>query len=571
MDEERPTSWVVDRRLVWVALGCAMAAAAAVILWLGRGATYWGDELAWVMESPDFSFADALRPHNGHLVLTSRVTYKLILEGFGSGYLPFQLLAVGANLLMVALFFVYVSRRVGAVVALAPCLVLLIFGSDSLHVLLGNGFTVLFSLACGIGALLALERDDWLGDAAACVLLCLGVVTYTVALAFVVGATILILAGGDRWRRAWVVVVPVAIYGTWWLWTFNNGISSEGAVSVPHVLLTPAWGFQALSETLGALSGLQYPFSGLSEPALNRVGPVLALLAILGFVRRLKSRPVPRALWATVGVIVALWLSGAVTASPTAIRFPEEARFLYPGALAALLVGANAVAGMRWSRGATLTVFVVAAVALATNLTLLRETATQLRGVYTVQTRAALTAVEISDRRTGPDFEPPPPIDVELPIQGVVSPLLLPFSSVARYESASRAYLSAVRRYGPLGFSIRKLREQGEQARAQTDSVLVAALELKLVPASPSAAGGRCTTAHPSSTSMTRLPRGRALLTAGESGTEVQVRRFADSATVTVGYLLPNTAALLRVPPDGSRTPWWVHAPTSKLVVCALR
>ncbi len=69
--------------------------------------------------------------------------------------------------------------------ALAPCLVLLVFGSDSLHVLTGNGFTVVGALGCGIGALLALERDDRGGDLGACALLCLGLATYTVALAFV--------------------------------------------------------------------------------------------------------------------------------------------------------------------------------------------------------------------------------------------------------------------------------------------------------------------------------------------------------------------------------------------------
>ena len=66
----------------------------------------------------------------------------------------------------VGLLFVYCKRRVGGLAALAPCLVLLVFGSDPLHALLGNGFTVVGSLGCGIGALLAVERDDLAGTSA---------------------------------------------------------------------------------------------------------------------------------------------------------------------------------------------------------------------------------------------------------------------------------------------------------------------------------------------------------------------------------------------------------------------
>ncbi len=53
----------------------------------------------------------------------------------------------------------FAKRRVGPVAALAPTLVLLFYGADPNHVLLGNGFTVLLPLAAGLGALLALDRE----------------------------------------------------------------------------------------------------------------------------------------------------------------------------------------------------------------------------------------------------------------------------------------------------------------------------------------------------------------------------------------------------------------------------
>ena len=79
---------------------------------------------------------------------------------FGVGYLPFQLLTVAVVVLTAGMFFAYAGRRVGKLAALAPTLVLLVFGSDSGHLLSGNGFTVIGALACGLGALLALDRDD---------------------------------------------------------------------------------------------------------------------------------------------------------------------------------------------------------------------------------------------------------------------------------------------------------------------------------------------------------------------------------------------------------------------------
>ena len=51
-----------------------------------------------------------------------------------------------------ALFYAYARRRIGNLAALAPALVLLVFGSDYLHVIAGNGFTIQLALSCGLGA-----------------------------------------------------------------------------------------------------------------------------------------------------------------------------------------------------------------------------------------------------------------------------------------------------------------------------------------------------------------------------------------------------------------------------------
>jgi hypothetical protein len=537
-----------------------MAISGVLILWLGRGTTFWGDELAWMLESPHLSLNGALQPHNGHLVLTTHLVYKVLFESFG----------VDTVLLTVALFFVYARRRVGPLVALAPSLVLLLFGSDSLHVLLGNGFTVLFAVACGLGSLLALERGDRRGDAGACALLCLGVITYSVALAFVAGAAVAILLSDGRRRRIWIVAAPIGIYIAWWLWALGSGASSEGQASLLNALLIPAWGFQSLGAILDALSGFGYRFSatGSAPP----VGPSLAVLALAALGWRLGRRPIPRTLWAALAVVLAIWMLGALVANPLNGRLPEDPRYLFPGAIALLLVCAEAAAGLRWSRAGIFGLYAVALAGLAVNATQLRDRAAELRDVYTVQTRAAFTGLELAGHRSTADFYPSPLSGVELPWLGEQSPLAPPFSSLPAGQNVPAAYLVAAERYGSLGFSAGELRAHGEPAGAQADSVLAGALGLRLAPPGPAVSGASCRRIDPAggSDAFARLPKGGALLKGGEVATEVRVRRFAGTTTFGVGALEPGRRAILRIPADRVAAPWWVYAP-AELTFCVLR
>ena len=172
-------------------------------------------------------------------MLTSRLVYKAVLETLGSGYEPFRLLSGGAVLLTGALFFAYASRRVGKLAAFAPTLILLVFGSDPCTCWSATGSRCCWRSRCGLGALLALDRGDRRGDLAACALLCLGVLTYTVALPFVVGAAVVVLLRDDRWRRIWITLAPVALYAIWWLWALGRDARAPATSSV---LVEPALG-----------------------------------------------------------------------------------------------------------------------------------------------------------------------------------------------------------------------------------------------------------------------------------------------------------------------------------------
>lgn len=541
-----------QRSFMGVGLGFAMAISAGAILYLNRGTTFSYDEVAWVVGSPDLGLDDAAEPHAGHLVLTSRLIYKFVLETLGPGYLPFRLLSAGAVLLTAGLFFTYASRRIGRLAALAPTLVLLFFGSDPLHILQGNAFTVLLSVSCGLAALLLLERDSRRRDISACILLCLGVVTYTVALAFAVGAAVLILMRADRWRRIWIVAVPIALYGAWWLWARGSPETSQDQLVLSNLLLFPVWSFQSLTADLTALTGLNYDFAESTSAA----GAGVSALAVVGLVAlawRLDRGSIAPPFWAALAVPLTYWLMLDLVA----LRFPDDTRYLYPGAVAVLLVACEALRGTAWTRNRLVALYLMAGVSLATNLTYLRFNASELRNERAPQTRAAFAALELADGNADPAYDPSAG----------------PFSAGPfniRGDQPTAAYLTAADRYGGIGYSPDQLRVASAVTRAEADTYLAGALDLKLRPAR--SAGTRCHGLEPGPDGGINfvVPLDGAVLTVTGGTASLVIRRFGDAgSTVSLGKLMPGASAILQIPSDDAPDPWLAAASGAReLTVC---
>ena len=528
-------------RMAWPLFAVAAVIATILILWLGRDRTLSADEMIWFMQTPDLDLGGAIEPHVGHLILTTRLVYKAVFSVFGVGYLPFQLLTIATVVLTAGLFFAYAGRRVGKLAALAPTLVLLVFGSDSAHLLAGNGFTVIGALACGLGALLALDRDDRRGDVIACALLCLGVVTYTVALPFVVGAAVFVGLREDRWRRAWIVVIPVAIYVAWWLWALGSDSSSESQITLSDVLLFPSWAYQSLSSTLGALAGLDYSYAGSTIEA----GPTLAVLALIGVGWRFRRGPVPKLLWAALAIAVSFWLMGAI--SKDLLRTPDSARYLYPGALVVLIAAAWVAAGMRWRRSALVALFVVAAAGVFTNIALLRDNG-GLNRFNAIGQRAILAGIEIAGPNANPSY---------IPDDGPQS-ITLAFQP----EHATGAYLAAADRYGSIGYSPEEVRGLVDPFRELTDHSLVGALGLALTPSPGDVPREGCVELGPGpgATPLLELEPGQTLALESDQAAAVKVGRFAATPSVDVGTAQPGELQTLTVPADQIPDPWHVSS-----------
>jgi hypothetical protein len=546
---------VVTDRLCWAILGAAMAVAAGLILYLNRGTTFNPDELDWVFFTPNLSASDVLEPHNGNLIATTRLAYKAILETFGADYLPFRLLGVVAVLLAGALFYALARRRIGALPALAPTLVLLFFGSAGGYVVAPIGFTALFSIAAGLAALLSLERGDRRGDIAACALIALSLATFTIGLAFLVGVGISIVLSRDRRRRAWIFLVPLALYAAWWLWALGSPGSSESEVTISNGLLFPNYAADALAAATAGLAGLDFDFTGEASEVGGELGwgPILAVAAVAALALRIRRGNVPPSLWASLGIVLSFWALGSFALSE--LRVPSSDRYAYMGAVGVLLVATDAARGIRFSRLGLAALFAACAISLATNFASLRDAGNSYRNDYSIPTRAQFTVLELARAHVDPDFTGVRALNV--------------FAEVAPAER----YFEVLDRYGPIGLSLPELESQSESVRQGADQVLASALELRLEPTSARPAGNcqRAVSAELGAPVIFELPaEGATFSSTGGASATVRLGRFG-APSVEMGGLPPGAAAKLRIPPDSSPKPWAaVVTGASSVEMCAL-
>jgi hypothetical protein len=573
-----------NERACWVVLGLAIALSAALGLWLTRGTTLYTDEYVFFVSSRGFDPNAILSPENGHLIAVPRLIYATVFKLFGADYLVLRLLEVLGVALVGGLFFALAKRKVGALVALAPSLVLLFLGSAWEHSLSPEGITHLYCLAAGLGALLALAWESRPGDVAACALLTVSVATFSIGLAFLAGVALSVLLRGDRWRRAWIFLIPLVLYGAWLLAApklHAPGISASTGVKLSNAELIPNYAADAAAAVTAAVAGLSYDFS---QPASTTIssswGYLLAALAAAALVLRLRRGSVPAALWTSLAILVAFWASTALATKVS--REPNQQRYMYAGAVLVLLVATDALRGIRLPPGARLALFAAVAVALATNLAQLRAGSNFLRG-SAPSVRAELTAIELARDRVDPGFVPAAPGaesgSFGFGSSGSGTPSVAPAASgqamltfLALATGGAGPYLAAVDRNGSFAFSLPELRGQSESVRELADSTVSSALRLTIAasPAPPPRQKCLRLGGHgPGPVVLTLRPPGVLLRSA--SAAAVTLNRFAAFPTARVGNLPPGRFAALRIPTDRAPEPWHAFVSTAgPLMVCPI-
>lgn len=530
-------------------LGAASVVAAALILYLNRGSSFFFDEAIWFSDLAVRDGLDSiLHPHNSHLIGTTRTIFLFVVNVFGPEYLIIRLLAVASVIACAWVFFVLIKRRVGPWAALVPSILLLVFGSAWQHVAGPIGLTITLSATLGLGALLALDREDP-RDLAACLLLTASVFTYTVGLPFLVGIAVLILLGRDRIRRAWVFLVPLALYTAWWLWASQF---DQGREQVSNLTEVPRFFAESAANIAGSISGV----NGVLDARPNALGWILAALALAALLFRLSRGGVPKSLWASLAILGTYWLAAALADNGgntfQAENDPGAVRYVYPATIGVLLVATDAVRGLRIGRAGYAALFAVGLFAVAMNLTQLRDGAAVIRSFGEIE-RVNLAMLELADGRepggdgSGEDPAARPEVATEI--------------SFLALGPDREDYLAASARYGSPAFTLDEIR--GNPARVPyADSALVQAYGLRLEDGPAAAKGGECDQAR-----TVELQPGSSYSLSGEAGAEVFLSRFGPAPGYGVG-VLETGGSMLDLPEDPAQEPWRASAATGSLVAC---
>lgn len=547
----------MSKRTGWLVLAVAWIAAGALLLWLRRDIAYSVDEFDWVTGAGIESFREMLAPTNGHLTLVPFLIFRASLHLFGASPVPFTFAEVVFLAAVSAGIYVFAQGRVGPTAALAPAVVPLFLGA-AWPMLMASMIGILWAcpIAFGLWALIAESRQGPLYGALTCALLLLAVASFTVGLSFLAACAVSIWLKPDRWRRIWIVAIPIAAYGWWYLWARQFG---GQAIDLANLLLLPAYVVDAIAGAAFAMAGRHLPYGPgtslhLSGFDLDRLLFFLLLAAVevaavAWAVRwRLKSGQSLRTLWPVVAMAAVWWISQDLVLGE--FRSPVEFRYLFWGAVVVLLLAVELFDGARPSRAATTVLLALVLLSAVLNLPRFREGHRALAAL-TQESRADLAALELAGEHADPAYVPN-------------AEQLTPYSSFI-FLTTGR-YLDTVERFGSPAFTPSEVRDQPEPIRAAADIHLVRALRLRLAPGFHPAGECRTLRAHDGSAVSTALPPGGAILESQRSR-GLLLAKFAGTPAASLGRMAAGRPSLLRIPPEiaGVRI---AASGTAPLLVC---
>ncbi|MGA6948469.1 MAG: hypothetical protein WBZ00_12020, partial [Solirubrobacterales bacterium] len=336
-----------------------------------------------------------LDPHNNHIVILPVSIYKALLEVFGmSSALPFQIVSTGIFLLSNFALFIYLRRRVGDVLALLGTTMILFLGAAWIDLLWSFQVSLSGSIATGLAALLALERDKQRSDAVACALLVASVAFSELGVSFALAALVSVALGPRlRRNRLYVALVPLALYAIWFLGWGHQG---PDTFSAHNVLVSPKYVFEAISQAIASLLGLATPLTGSGLQPVGLIwGELLLVTGIVLAVWRLRQLgQISRALWTALTLGGSFWFLAAVSAY-LSYRLPTNGLYQFPGGVFVLLIAAELLRGFRPKRQTLAIAALVTLAAVISGLLFLHK-GYRIQKAATDPERARLAALEIA-------------------------------------------------------------------------------------------------------------------------------------------------------------------------------
>jgi hypothetical protein len=410
-----------------------LVVAAVVIIDAASGTTFFFDEWIWIMQRRSFDEASLLQPFNNHLMALPIATYQVLyrLVGLDSPF-PYQLVLFAGHLATCGLLYVYLRRRIGWVLALGGAAALAFFGYTWPVIIWPISLGWVYATTAGIGALLLADRDTRRSDVGAMVALLAGIASSGIAVPFVIGLGVELVLR-RAWHRLYVAVVPIVVFGAWYL-GYGTGTSDSG--SVGDVV---DFGEKLLAQTFGTLLGVDD--RGTAAHVVLAAGfiAIVALWFVLG--RPHSARLVGNA--AALASFTVLLSYSRATSGLTQWHS-------YAAAVFVLLAVGELLAGR--SLGVVPTVLVLAVVAwsIVWNVGELSDGA-DLQRHRAEEMRAQLAAVELGGAAIDPNMR--------------VGRFLL--------ETRAEPWLDVSDQYGSPAYSLDELRDAPLHARRAADRLLV--------------------------------------------------------------------------------------------------
>ena len=554
-----------EMRISALTLAALSVLSAALSLYLSRDSFFTNDEVGFFVLDGAYGVGTYLDPFIGHLIVLPRAVYGLIFRIFGPDYLPIRLLTAVSIVGLAWAVFAYAAQRIRPFAALSPAVIMLFFGADPLHFTYGNAIVVLPAVALGIGAMALLYAPSQKRDIAACVLLVAAILCYSQALPFLLGALVLIALAPEWRRRAWVVLVPIGIYGVWWLWSLGAETSSAGQTNadLTTLLSLPSVMFALLGFTLDGVTGLYFREPWIAPDP----GPALALagIALVCWVGSRRGwRPLLPSIAALLGMLALVGLIMAKYDPETlsAVSFSRIARYLFPLGAASLLVATDLLTtariDARWLRW----IGAFTAISLAGSLLALSRPFTTWSGI------PAIVLAGSADQARGET-------------NGLVAKLLVwsperdaRAKDLADQPLDGRALTRAIDRFGPPAANYNWMGGWDPGRRRWMDERIVEYLGIAPEPVPRALRVRECRTVQAPSKGLLKvlLPRGGAVVRVLNGSGPLRLSRIGAGPGTPVGSARSRGPFLLRIPDDGAPADvfWTLRADADAVEVCRL-
>ena len=317
----------------------SMVVGFGVVVWVNRNQWFFGDEWAFlgtrgVLHGQDGLFV----PHNEHWSTVPVLVYRGLYGLFGvRSYLPYVAVLAAVHVAAAHLLW-RVMRRSGVEIGVATALgiLFLFLGAGSENILWAFQIGFIGSVACGLGALLLVDRNgafDWPPhgrDVAVWAVLVVGLMCSGIGVPMVAVAAIAVLLrrgfGRTGLARAGLVVsVPGAVYLGWLVLAGRDGIGERSF----ELSLVPAYIADGVTNAFGTTLG----------SSLAALVAIVALLAWMVWRRRLAVTSASPAFACATGVAL-LFVVLALGRAGFGIAQADASRYVYLAmALALPVVG----------------------------------------------------------------------------------------------------------------------------------------------------------------------------------------------------------------------------------------